>query len=404
MEGSALTRYVVSRHLEVESSSDDAVVMTHALLGSRLRLNLATQGFLELFKQPMSLDDLSAYGTVEKALPTFHKLRRAGFLHEDGHRENFSDRLLRRISPGLLGCPCGRDDTIVHDATFLGVPLDFGNTMGPGARFGPSALRRVSQKHFHPYLVEPKTGIARGWHDNDLDRKILGGVLLADAGDLFIVPNESPATVFRKLGDAVSGILEAGSLPVVVGGDHSITYPVLAAYSRPIEVIQIDAHVDLAEYFEGEEHHHGNFMSRALDLEHVAGVHQIGVRGTTVVPQTQPQGKVRQTLSPRELRRRGIPALVESLDPGVSYYVTFDIDALDPMYAPGTSTPQPGGLTFAEAKDLLVTIASQRDCVGVDLVEINPDCDHNDITAITGIELLLAFLGAHFGRRSAAAG
>jgi agmatinase len=123
-----------------------------------------------------------------------------------------------------------------------------------------------------------------------------------------------------------------------------------------------------------------------------------------VVPQTRPQGKVRQTLSPRELRRRGIPALVESLDPGVSYYVTFDIDALDPMYAPGTSTPQPGGLTFVEAKELLVTIASQRDCVGIDLVEINPDCDHNDITAITGIELLLAFLGARFGRRSAASG
>ena len=203
--------------------------------------------------------------------------------------------------------------------------------------------------------------------------------------------------MFRKLGDAVSDILESSSMPVVLGGDHSVTYPVLAAFDRPIEVIQIDAHVDLADYFEGEEHHHGNFMSRALGLEQVTGVHQIGVRGTTVVPQARARGKVYAAVSPRQLRRRGTAALVESLPPDRNYYVTFDVDALDPVYAPGTSTPLPGGLTFAEAKNLLVAIASQRHCVGFDLVELNPDCDCNDLTAITSIELLLAFLGAHFG-------
>jgi agmatinase len=184
----------------------------------------------------------------------------------------------------------------------------------------------------------------------------------------------------------------------VLGGDHSITYPILAAFEGPVAVIQIDAHPDLAEYTAGEEHHHGNFMSRALSLPQVTDVYQVGLRGTTVAPQGQIRGKVGMVLTPKGLRALGVEAFVAALPDASSYYVTFDIDSLDPIYAPGTSTPVPGGLTFEEAKDLLVAIGSSRRCVGFDLVEVNPQRDTNDHTAIAAIELLLAFLGAHFKR------
>ncbi|HSN87260.1 MAG TPA: arginase family protein, partial [Thermoanaerobaculia bacterium] len=164
-------------------------------------------------------------------------------------------------------------------------------------------------------------------------------------------------------------------------------------------VVQIDAHSDLAAYMEGEEHHHGNFMSRAVGLDHITGIHQVGIRGITPVPQTRAGGKVRQSLTPGMLRRHGVAAFLEALPADRSYYVTLDIDALDPGFAPGTSTPLPGGLTFEEVKALLTGIATSRACAGFDLVEVNPERDLNDITAITALELVLTFLGAHFRRR-----
>lgn len=399
-----MIRYVVSPHVQIESGEGDSVVMIHNLLGHRLRLNRATQRFLDFFKLPLSLEDLGRIGPIEAALPTFRRLLRARYLIEEGHRESYSDRRLRQIVPSLLGCPFLREAGPLAEVVFLGVPLDCGNTVQPGARFGPGALRRVSQVHFRPYDADPRTGRPGGWFDNDRDEEILAGISLADGGDLFRVPNEAPATTFSKLREIVAEVLAEGGFPVVLGGDHSITYPILAAFKQPLEVLQVDAHTDLADYMEGEEHHHGNFMSRVMGLNHVTGIHQVGIRGITPVPQARAGGKVRQSLTPRMLRRNGVAAFVDALPADRSYYVTFDIDSLDPLFAPATSTPLPGGLTFEEVKDLLVGIAFSRACVGFDIVEVNPERDVNDITLITAMELLLAFLGAHFRRRQSVTG
>lgn len=398
MARGAVTRYVRSKHLEIESAERDSVVVLHNQLGYRLLLNRATQEFLELFERPLSLEDLAEMGPIENALPSFKKLRRARYLVEEGHSETASDRLLTRVGRGLLGCPPASDAAPPAAVTFLGVPFDCGNTVLPGARFGPAALRRVSQTHFGTYAVDSKTGKPRGWYDNDREAEVLAGDTLADAGDLFNAPNEAPATLFAKLREVAAGILETRSLPVVLGGDHSVTFPVLAAFEEPLAIVQIDAHTDLAEYFTGEEHHHGNFMSRALSLDQVTDVYQVGVRGTTLGAQARVGGKVRRTLTPRALRREGVARFVEDLPASGNYYVTFDIDALDPIHAPATSTPVPEGLSFGEVKDLLMGIAGSRRCVGFDLVELNPQLDSRDLTAVVAIELLLAFLGAHCRR------
>lgn len=400
-----MTRYVLSPYVEIESGAgEESSVMIHGLLGHRMRLSRTTQRFLELFKVPRSLGDLDGMGPAASVLPAFRKLRRARYLVEEGHRESYSDRRLRPAVPSLLGCPPLREAGAGTEVVFLGVPFDGGNTVLPGARSGPAALRRVSQSHFRPYDPDPRTGRPGGWFDNDRGEEILAGIRLADGGDLFHVPNEATATTFAKLREVVAGFLEDGVFPVVLGGDHSITYPILAAFDQPVEVIQIDAHSDLADYLEGEEHHHGNFMSRAARLDHVTGIHQVGIRGITPVPQARAAGKVRQSLTPGMLRRHGIAAFLEALPADRSFYVTLDIDSLDPRFAPGTSTPLPGGLTFEEVKSLLTGIAASRACAGFDVVEVNPERDVNDITVITALELVLAFLGAHFRRRKAAGG
>ncbi len=392
-----MKRFVRSPYLEIEHRQDDEIIVVHLRLGSRLKINAATYQFLDLFREAHSLEELSHFGPIEKARPSFELLRKVGFLVEEGHAETISDKILQRINPGFFGCPSvgvgGREGC---DVLFVGVPFDYGNLKEPGARFGPMALRQVSVADSRFYGLDSETERPRGWYDNAIDRHILEGVRMADAGNLFIAPNEDPQRVFHKLGEVVSDFLKTDSLPVVIGGDHSVTYPIVAAYSEPIAIIHIDAHTDLASYYPSVANHHGNVMSRALALEHVVAVYQIGIRGTTSIPQTRGGGRVALAISPHKLREVGIEGLLELIPADLDHYVSLDIDALDPIYAPGTSTPVPGGLSFEEVKMLLMALASRRRCVGFDLVEVNPRRDVNELTAVVGVELLLSFLGAHF--------
>lgn len=391
-------RFVRSRHLEIEQRAGDEMVLVHSLLGNRLEVNEATYRFLELFDQPRSLKDLASPAAVEKVRPWFERLQRASFLVREDHEETLSDKVLRRVSRGLFRCPAYSHRTETPpDVVFLGVPFDYGNHKDPGARYGPEALRSLSQT-FH-YVLERDSGRPRGWYDNRLDRPILQGVTLGDAGDLFIAPNESPGQVFRKLRGAVEGILDVGGLPVALGGDHSITFATISAYRRPLSIFQIDAHTDLAPYYPSVENHHGNVMSRALTLDHVEGIFQVGGRGTTGGPLDRGRDGVELCLSPQALREVGIDGVLERMPKDRDYYVSLDIDALDPAQAPGTSTPVPGGLGFEEVVDLVNAVAARRRCIGFDLVEINPRRDPQDLTAAVGLELLLAFLGSHFSQR-----
>lgn len=391
-----MSRYVRSELVDIESRHGDEVVLVHRRLGNRLRLNEKAYRFLQLFEQPRRLEDLAEGGAVEKALPAFRGLCRASFLVEEGHPETLSDKLVQRPRVGLLGCPPRGGHDRPPDVVFLGAPLDSGSHRGPGARYGPSSLRDLSLAGYRHYRLDPGTNRPGSWYDNDLGRTILEGVVCEDMGDLFIPPNESPAVVFAKLQRAVEEILEVGALPLVLGGDHSITYPVLRAHREPLTVIQLDAHTDQADYYDGAEHHHGNFMSRALQMDNVQEVHQIGVRGTTRHPQAALHPKVSQVLSPRKLREMGVPGVLATLPTGRSYYLTVDLDVLDPAVAPGTRTPLPGGLGFDELKELLVAIAENRRIVGFDLVELDPERDPTGLTGVVGLELLLAFLGARF--------
>jgi agmatinase len=396
-----MTQYRSSRHLEFAQREGDEVVLVHLLLGSRLRLNKAAQRFLELFQEPRSLEELAQLGSLEKARPIFEQMRKAGFLVEAGHEENISDKVLQPVARGFFGCPAlsVREELRKLDIIFAGAPFDYGNHKDPGARFGPEALRQVSTEF--GYSEDPATSRAAGWYDNQLGRGILRGAAMADAGNLFVAPNEDPRHVFGKLQEVASRILRAGALPVVIGGDHSITYSVVAAYDRPVALFHIDAHSDLAPYHPGIENHHGNVMSRVLRLEQVRGLYQVGIRGMTPLSQMVPSPKRPMALSPRQLRTLGVEGLLALLPEELDYYVSLDIDALDPSIAPGTSTPVPGGLGFEETKDLLIAVGRHRRCVGMDLVELNPRKDVQALTAWLGAELLMAFLGAWFEQREA---
>ncbi|WP_437998648.1 agmatinase [Sorangium sp. So ce185] len=269
------------------------------------------------------------------------------------------------------------------DAVLLGVPWDGSVTYRPGARFAPYELRRVSAlvQSYHP------------GHGVDVFRALR----VLDGGNVPFPPFHAESV--RELVQAsVDEVLAAGAVPFVVGGDHSIALPVLRALARrrgPVTVVHVDAHLDTstAEVW-GEPFHHGTPFRNAIDegLIGRGALHQIGIRATWGHPEEGAfAAHAGATLYGMDrIDRDGastIAAAIRAAAGDAPVYISFDIDGIDPAYAPGTGTPVPGGLTSRDAIQLLRGLAGIN-LVGMDLVEVCPALDHADITLHLGAHLL----------------
>jgi agmatinase len=277
------------------------------------------------------------------------------------------------------------------DAVILGVPYDGGTTYQPGARFAPYHVRRVSAllQAFHP---------AHGIDVFDRVRAVDGGNVTAPPFD---------AELVRELVHArVGQVVEAGAVPFLVGGDHTIALPAMSAVAAkhgPLAVVHVDAHLDTSSgEVWGSEHHHGTPLRHALarGLIEPGQLYQIGLRSTW---SGDGDGRVgdehRARRFPMEILERsgieGVAAEVRRCVVDRPLYLTFDIDAVDPAFAPGTGTPVPGGMSSRDAIRLLRGLAGLR-LVGMDLVEVLPALDHADITSHLAAYLLyegIALLG-----------
>ncbi len=300
------------------------------------------------------------------------------------------------------------------DVAFLGVPFDLGTTLRPGARFGPEAVRAASAWWQYARDEEGKAAgdgtrprPAEGWYDLDRERWILRGVAMADWGDVRITPTDITANLDR-ITECVRAILDGGSLPVVVGGDHAVTFPAIRAFAGrgPLHVVQFDSHQDFVDERHGVRLGHGNVMRRASELPFLQGISQIGLRGLQKYP--EPLEAARRygirVVTASELRRSGPRVAAARVPAGARCYLTLDIDVLDIASAPGTGTPEPGGLTFLELRDAVRAIARRCRIVGLDLVEVSPPYDWAEITARAAARLLLDVLSAIFDRGSGPAG
>lgn len=282
---------------------------------------------------------------------------------------------LRRAAPGDL--PPGTR------AAFLGVPTDAGTTYQPGARLAPWHVRRVS-------------ALVQGWHvGHGLDAFEATGAV--DAGNAAFPPFDREAMRVAVQAQ-VAAILAAGAAPFVVGGDHSVALPALraaAARHGPLALVHVDAHLDTSgPELWGDDWHHGTPIRHALAEGLVAsgGLWQVGVRG--------PWGRADDgALGDRHGARRitadalaaaGPEAVARAVVREVGdrpAWITFDVDAVDPAFAPGTGTPVPGGLAAREALAFLRGLAGLP-LVGMDLVEVCPPLDHADLTAHLASHLL----------------
>jgi len=265
----------------------------------------------------------------------------------------------------------------------IGVPHDGGTTYQPGARFAPYHVRRTSAlvQSYHP------------GHRVD----VFSRVNAVDAGNVVFPPFSRPAmrdAVFEMIADVAA----ARAVPFVVGGDHSITAPILramAAAHGPVAVLHVDAHLDTSgpETW-GDDHHHGTPIRHALAERWIApgALASIGIRGPWGADDDAALVRRHDALiaSPDDVANRGVPKLVAELRERFAdkpLYVTIDVDGLDPAFAPGTGTPVPGGLTTRELLAIVRGLAGAN-IVGMDVVEIAPALDHADMTCHLGAHLL----------------
>jgi agmatinase len=284
--------------------------------------------------------------------------------------------------------PVSPDDANA-DVAILGVPHDAGVTYQTGARFAPYEVRRVSA------LVQGHHPVHR--------LNVFERLRCVDGGNVVFPPFDR--TAMRAAVEAdVRGLAAAKVMPFVVGGDHSITLPVLRALAKrfgPVAVVHFDAHFDLSgpEVW-GDDHHHGTPLRHAIDegLIEAGQLFQLGIRGPLggpaddVIARTQGHTKI----SADDVAERGAKRVCAELRERIGtrpVYITFDVDAIDPAYAPGTGTPVPGGLTSREALNLIRGLAGLQ-IIGGDVVEVCPPLDHADLTAHLAAHLLWEMLAA----------
>lgn len=295
---------------------------------------------------------------------------------------------------GFLGLPITPDapSAAISGKPFAiaGVNWDCSVTNRPGARFGPGAIRQASRMlcdATHPFF-----------DTSPLDR-------MADLGDL-LLPNTSLETMRAALMPQASALIGKHEM-VWMGGDHSITLPLLRAYhahyGRPVACIHFDAHCDTWTDHFGEPSGHGTWVYEAFSegLIIPEAFVQVGIRSSGVREAREyvndHGGRI---YTARELRGRDGPALQEVIDEvrarmakagNPPLYLTFDIDALDPAYAPGTGTPEPGGLTSAQAMTLLEGWYDLN-WVGMDCTEVSPPYDHAELTSNAAATLIWTWL------------
>ncbi len=294
--------------------------------------------------------------------------------------------------PTLLDAPARPDgDAAGLNVALYGMPVDLAVTNRPGARFGPRALR--AQERVGPY------------HDT-LNLAPLHEMAVADIGDVPFRSRYDLAASHADIEAFVGRIVAAGALPLGVGGDHSVTHPVLRAVGRdrPVGLIHIDAHCDTSGAQEGERFHHGGpFRNAVLDgvLDPTRTV-QIGIRGSAEWLWGFSHDSGMTVIRADDLAARGVASVIETMRDVIGegpVYVSFDIDSLDPAHAPGTGTPEIGGLTTREALALLRGAAG-LDVVGGDVVEVAPAYDATSNTAHAGAQMLFEILGLMAVRRS----
>jgi len=287
--------------------------------------------------------------------------------------------------PSFMRLPVSRQLDGV-DVAILGVPFDSGTSYRTGTRFGPRKIREAS--------------LMIWGHNSTLNVTPLEYLKVVDYGDVSVIPTSIQHTM-DAITNMAAEIIETGTTLITLGGDHSIALPLLRAHAKkhgPVSVVHVDAHIDTWESeFDAVPYSHGTPFRYALQegLIRVGEYVQVGIRGPVSGENDYADAAAlgARTITIHEVMEKGVPEILREVHQRMKgpVYVTVDIDSADPAFAPGTGTPEVGGLTSYQ---LLQIVRGLRglNLIGFDLVEVSPPFDHGDITAILASNIVFEYL------------
>lgn len=390
-----LTAIRLAHAVQLESMDESHVILFHGLTGRRLQVSRRVHDLLLRLQRTATVADLIAWAPSAATLLEM-LYQRAFLVDADDAAWSQPRRLLAPSAHTMFHCP--RVPAAEHlnaqaDVVFLGVPFDLGSTVVGGQRRGPAELRIASNQFIYETSLED--GRSLGWYDFDSGNRILEGVRILDAGDFCFEHGEPVDSIYQRLGSVWHALQRFGALPVSLGGDHSITFPLVERMQRDrdIALIWFDAHTDESFYRHGQSHHYGNVLTRTLGLSGVRKVIRVGTRGPVSTCREVNSERCR-TISARELQRFGPSVLEDAIPAGLPCYVSIDLDVLDPSVAPAVGTPVPGGLTLHELEDAVAAVALRARVEALDLVELNPGLMPGNLTACVSSRVLLSALQA----------
>lgn len=297
------------------------------------------------------------------------------------------------------------------DFVIFGFPFDCAVGYRPGQRLAPRSIRDMSTRFAMAWGPDNP-----GFWDIETDTWYLQGATLVDAGDvdpLYFDLEHLDTSAAALVGAAAA----AGAVPIGLGGDHSVSYPIIKGLAplfapggrfagRRLQIVQLDAHLDFTDTIgDGFRRSNSSPMRRAAELDFVGGITCIGLRGLRTNPEAYRASLARghRLVLMKEIREQGLAAAVQALPAGELVYLTLDIDVLDPAVAPGTSSPEADGLTYADLRALLRAAARQNQVVAGDIVEVNPYLDVGNQTSLLAARAaieMMAFVhgaGSHGG-------
>ncbi|MFL9925594.1 arginase family protein [Herbaspirillum lusitanum] len=304
-----------------------------------------------------------------------------------------ANRAFTGIPTFLRSDICTDLDTIAARMAVFGVPMDEGSPYLPGARFAPRSIREHSMRF-----------AATGFYDIERDRHFLATEItdgsIVDVGDVDVFPTNVEKTA-ENISAMSRQLRRRGVIPVGIGGDHSVSFPIVRGFEEPIHVIQFDAHLDFAPVTPDLRYTNGQPFRHITALPHVKSVTQVGIRSLRVRPVEVADARAagNRIVTMSEFHTLTPAGVAQLLPAGEKCYVSIDIDALDMSLIPGCVSAEPNGLIYAELRDTLIALAQRMDIVGFDLVEVCPPLDvGTGVTSYLAAHVMVEFMGHIFAR------
>jgi agmatinase len=273
----------------------------------------------------------------------------------------------------------------------LGVPTDEGSPFLPGSRFAPRSVREHSMR---------LCAGGAGYYDADQRRTFLEPEMregrIVDVGDAVILPT-NVADTFAGITEKVRAIVKTGAILAAIGGDHAISWPLVAGFDdEPIHVIQFDSHLDFEPFAHGLEFTNGHAFRHISDSASVTSLSQVGIRGIRNGRESMEESIAagNRVVLMEEFRQGAFEDALTSIPAGERCYVSIDVDVLDMSLIPGCVSAEPNGMSYADLRDALGRVAEHLDVVGFDFVEVNPLLDvGTGVTSYLGAHTIVEFLG-----------